>query len=292
VSQLRRLRQAQKLMPSFQTRLISTVRKHWIFILSWVGVPSFLDLLREYARAKAMDWVFDYLAKMGSIGKWIANYPFALLTISLVLIIVWLVSAVIQESRKITSSLILNEEGGPYQIQEISKAWSAGFGIAAIICIILIGYGAYKYTHLAQTLEQKGKDRTEAKSYAPASAGTAVLVQPGGKWISTDDTVNGAIENRGKIDSENLQVNPTNPSTPPVTHERVVLKQLWEFVEDGESLRQDSDLSSWVAKVGQYINDNVDKNLAAKFVEAPTFKRKRKVLLQCTQLMTQKIHAH
>jgi len=137
-----------------------------------------------------------------------------------------------------------------------------------------------------------GKPATEAKSYAPpASPGTAVLVQPGAKWISTDDTVNGAIENRGKVDSENLQVNPTNPSSPPVTHDRVVLNQLFKFIEEGVSLRQESDFKSWNTKVGQYISDNVEKSLAAKFVEAPSMGAKRRVLGECIQLVTQKIHA-
>jgi hypothetical protein len=173
--------------------------------------------------------------------------------------------------------------------------WSHGWSrfkrnsIASAIVVILLAVG------IPQFISQWKAEHEEVSSSLSHQDPVAVEIEKGGKWISTDDIVYGpdgrAIENHGEIDSKGLQVNPTNPASPPVTHDRVVLNQLFKFIEEGVDLRQESDFKSWNTKVGQYISNNVDTSLAAKFVEAPGMGAKRRVLGECIQLVTQKIHA-
>jgi hypothetical protein len=143
MSELRRTRQAERLATPFIRRIIIQIKLKWKQILAIIGVQSLLDLFREYGRAKFMDSVYD---KLGSFGQWLLTYPFAMLTIGIATVLLILVVTAIRESHIGQESSILGVDGHPLIIPpRISKAWSAGFSIAVLICVAFIGYGAYVY---------------------------------------------------------------------------------------------------------------------------------------------------
>lgn len=120
----------------------------------------------------------------------------------------------------------------------------------------------------AKTPAKPKKKQEPPKVYQPpASSPTGVLVQPGATWNSTDDTVsapNGtAIENRGKMTSKGLSVNPTpyDFSLPPV-------QQLQEFIDESHHLSDDSSVAHWRVKVMTYLHQQARFNQPAQFWNA------------------------
>lgn len=154
MSELRRRRQAQRALPDFQTKLIITLGKYWKQFLAVIGVPTGLDIFREIARAKAGDWILERLGTLGSIGSWVATYPFALVTVGLAVAIVSLVVVASRNSDAHSESTILDSEGNPYHVPRVSKALTRGLAIVAVICVAFIGYGVYIYYRTTPLLEK------------------------------------------------------------------------------------------------------------------------------------------
>jgi hypothetical protein len=151
MSQLRRERQAKRLAPSLMQRILLIIRKGWKQIFSVLGVSGLVDLIREYARAKMMDSIYEQL---GGFGQWLLSYKLALFTLGLIGVLVVIGFAAFQESRKSYDSLILDAAGNPYTIQRIAPIWSFGLAAIAMSCIALVSYGAYTFYRSQNFLEK------------------------------------------------------------------------------------------------------------------------------------------
>jgi hypothetical protein len=154
MSDIRRQHQLERKTADFATKLFLVLQKDWKGFLGLIGVPCFLGLLLNYVTGKAMDFVVENLFKLGPLGKWIATYPLGLVTLGLIAALAWLIVAAIRESNVIEESDILDANGEPYAVRRVSKAWSRGFILTAVICIVIIGYGGYVYYRTIPLLEQ------------------------------------------------------------------------------------------------------------------------------------------
>jgi hypothetical protein len=157
MSQLRRENQAKRLAaakPTFATRIAFNLSRQWKTLLALFGVSSGLEILREYLRSKAMDWVLEKIGGVGSIGLWVATYPFALLTIAVVGAIFWLIWITLRDPDERKDAVILDSSGNAYQPQRLSRTWRRWFAVAAVICILFVGYGGYVYLTKIPLLEK------------------------------------------------------------------------------------------------------------------------------------------
>jgi hypothetical protein len=141
VSELRRVNQAKRTMPALGVQVASIMRAHWRKILGLIGVPTLYDLVREFARAKAMEWIYQHL---GSFGVWMASYKLAGLTMGIIVAILWVVVSIFKETRARTS-VILDPTGNPYQIRVVSKAWARSALAVSCALVGLLIYGTYRF---------------------------------------------------------------------------------------------------------------------------------------------------
>jgi hypothetical protein len=107
-----------------------------------LGVGSLLDIVKEFLRAKMMDWLYE---RFGSFGQWLLNYPLNGLTISLVAALLFLMMLVVWESGTRKLSPILDTSARPYEMQGISNAWGVGFPLIVIIIVSSLSYGTFRY---------------------------------------------------------------------------------------------------------------------------------------------------
>jgi hypothetical protein len=141
VSQRRRLNQIKRTIPSLAARVASFVQKHWRKLFGFIGVPGLFDLIREFGRAKAMEWIYQNL---GSFGVWLASYKLAGLTMGIIIVILWVVISVLRETRS-RESIILDSSGTPYQIRTVSKAWARSAVTVSFVLVMLLVYGSYRF---------------------------------------------------------------------------------------------------------------------------------------------------
>jgi hypothetical protein len=108
----------------------------------------------------------------------------------------------------------------------------------------------------------------------PQNHAAAVLIEKGGKWDSTGDTIyapNGtAIENKGEITSKDLRVNPPNPRTVP--------EQLDTIVAASYDLRDFHGVSAWSRWAADFLRDNFNVEVANRFLSQPNLEKKREFL--------------
>jgi hypothetical protein len=139
-------------MPTLGARVASIVRTLWRKFFGIIGVSGFLDLVREFARGKAMEWIYQNL---GSVGVWIASYKLAGFTIGIITVILWLIVSVVKETRA-RESTILDSGGKPYQIRTLSKAWARSAVAVSCVFVVLLVYGAYRFYRITpQVLLEK-----------------------------------------------------------------------------------------------------------------------------------------
>lgn len=139
-------RQANKLrksQPNFGVRIVTRAKRHWKTALAVIGVPTIGDLIREFVRGRAMDWLFS---KVGSIGQWILTYPLAMFTIGVSCFVLWIAFIVIQEWSVKEESLVLDQYGKPSQKpRRISTKQAFVFVGSIVIAVSFVAYGAYRY---------------------------------------------------------------------------------------------------------------------------------------------------
>jgi hypothetical protein len=73
------------------------LRKRYMWLLGIVGLPTIGDLVREYARGKAMDYA---ASQLGVFGDFLVANPFALSSIGIIVAMVVLMVMVVSESIK------------------------------------------------------------------------------------------------------------------------------------------------------------------------------------------------
>jgi hypothetical protein len=86
---------------------------------------------------------------LGDIGRWLVAYPAAFFTLGLCVVMLIVVVATIRESSTSEGSAICNEQGAPYEKQPIPRNWTRGFVITAIVFMVIISYGTYRYYQIS-----------------------------------------------------------------------------------------------------------------------------------------------
>jgi hypothetical protein len=128
-------------MPTLGAQVASIVQKNWRRIFGFIGVQGLFDLVREFVRGKAMEWIYQNL---GSVGIWMASYKLAGLTIGIIIVILWLIASVIKATRE-RESIILDPTGKPYQIRTAPKAWARSAVVVSCALVIFLVYGTYRF---------------------------------------------------------------------------------------------------------------------------------------------------
>jgi hypothetical protein len=133
--------------PAFRTqnKIVVAIRKRWkaIFFLLF-GAQTLSQVLRGWIVGKFMDSLF---AEMGSLGLWLLTYPFAILTLVLIGIIVWIARVVISEATSSYTSTILDPKGNPINVKNVPQKWTIGFTLSCLAIIVFLGYGIVTWYH-------------------------------------------------------------------------------------------------------------------------------------------------
>lgn len=123
--------------------LILAAKRHWKRILKFLGVAGLIDLLKEFVRAKIMDWAYQ---RLGGFGQWMLDYPIAVLSLGIVAVLLALVVVAVKESRAKEFSHVLDITERPYEMARLSRTWSACFSIAVFAFAMATAYGTYNTT--------------------------------------------------------------------------------------------------------------------------------------------------
>src|SRR5437899_3352375 len=91
-------------------------------LLLLLGVTALADIVKEFFRAKLMDWA---VSNFGGIGRWIIANPFALLTFGTILCLFWLLVAVMMQTTPVVSP-ILDSHDRQIVRPNIPGRWSLG----------------------------------------------------------------------------------------------------------------------------------------------------------------------
>jgi len=126
----------------------------------------------------------------------------------------------------------------------------------------------------AEIIKEKQKPPVKkAEALVQQQKSPAVLVQEGGKWNSTGDTIYApdrtAIENKGEIVSKNLRVNPGSPQT--------VSEQLETLIAASAVLR-DSEVPIWSQYAANFLKRNFSEEVSSEFLALPDLAKKREFL--------------
>jgi hypothetical protein len=153
MSEIRRVNQTKRTMPpTLSEQVASVMQTHWRKFLGVIGVPGLYDLVREFGRGKAMEWLYQHL---GLLGVWLASYKLAGITVGIVIVILWLMLSIVRETRE-RESIILDHVGNPYQIRRVSKAWARGTVVVLCALVMLLVYGVYRFYYVSpQALLEK-----------------------------------------------------------------------------------------------------------------------------------------
>jgi hypothetical protein len=126
-------------------KVVAAVRLHWKRLLILLGVPTLLDIFKEYFRGRLMDWVVLHL---GPVGAWLLLNPWAFLTLATLTAIVYLsLGVIVHSGRKL--SAIVDHRQRAISRPVASARWRIGFGVVNLLVIVAIGHGAYKYSELS-----------------------------------------------------------------------------------------------------------------------------------------------
>jgi len=136
--------------------------------------------------------------------------------------------------------------------------------IGVTLVTALLGIGVWRLKESVQ------------KYLPPASPGTAVLVQPGGKWSSNCDTVyapNGTdIENRGEITSKKLSVNA--PSS--CSEQEVLSLEIASLLEQTKD--KNFNEARWTQFLSAIVKDKFNSQVASDFASQPSLEKKKEFL--------------
>ena len=122
---------------------METLRRYWRRILALIGVSTGLDIIKEFVRGKAENWVATHL---GWFGYWLVANPFALLTVSVIACLFWLALAALKECQ--THSVIVDQNHKQFAHPRTARRWNALMAIATVVVAGLVSYGAGKYYYV------------------------------------------------------------------------------------------------------------------------------------------------
>jgi hypothetical protein len=163
---------------TFSQRVASVVRRYWTDLLAIVGVSGLLDLLREFFRAKLMDFIASHF---GVFGQWLVANPVALLTLGIVAALIFLIAALVKEAYfAVTSeSPIVDHQNRPYSsTAKVSPKWAGGAVLSMVALIPLIEYGFQKYSSLVSMRSVVTMEHTEKQALLQAPPESSPSVKP------------------------------------------------------------------------------------------------------------------
>jgi len=141
MSKFSRKREMEEI-PPLGTRIITGIqrRTHWIGVCLGTGV--LLDILKHWIGGKAMDWLFNHF---GVLGIFLLSYKFAILTLAIILVLLWLAWVALREANVPRESLLTDEHCRPLKVRQVSRGWAIWFSVGVTICILFVGYGVWDY---------------------------------------------------------------------------------------------------------------------------------------------------
>jgi hypothetical protein len=151
LSERRELQQQIDSLPPAEIRILTTTSKHTKRLLIAALFPLSLDLLKEWASGRVVEFFFDHL---GIIGINLFRYKFAFLTLFLAVCLLWLVYVAFREGVIKKESVIRDLHGEPYTFQHVSLPWAMGFASFVLASLVVVGYGCYDYYKTADLLRE------------------------------------------------------------------------------------------------------------------------------------------
>jgi hypothetical protein len=146
------------------------------YLLLAVGVPSLGDLLKEYGRGKAMDWL---LSKTGPFSDFLRADPFAFTQIGLVLALIVVTVKVVGQSRKEIPSTIYEHRDKPFMKPPASDNWIVGFMLLMAAFIGVVCFGGYRYwQHRKPQLLSAVAAAASIKSTSPSNSAPVASPKP------------------------------------------------------------------------------------------------------------------
>ena len=134
-------------MENVSAKTAGGLRRHWKALLWIIGVPSFVDIIKEWARGRIMAWL---VAHLGSFGRWLAENPFAFFTLGLFFAMLFLAISVVRTELNPPASVIVDANRRPY-VSRPRVRESALIVAAIVVFSVLAVYGALKYWTIVKT---------------------------------------------------------------------------------------------------------------------------------------------
>lgn len=138
-------------VPRLGARVVATIARALGAIAGFLTALGIGDIIKHWLGGRALDFLFEHL---GVIGLFLITYKFAFLTLGVILVLLWVAWEVIQQATISEESLVDNLEGGKYTYTRVSRPWAAGFCIGLLLCIALVGYGAWDYSKSSALLRE------------------------------------------------------------------------------------------------------------------------------------------
>jgi hypothetical protein len=134
-------------MENISAKTAGGLRQYWKTVLWIIGVPSILDIIKEWARGRMMDWLVVHL---GPFGSWFAENPVAFFTLGLFSAGIFLAISVLRNEFNPPASVIVDVNRRPYVSPPRLKET-----VITVVCIVgclgLAGFGTWKYFAIKNT---------------------------------------------------------------------------------------------------------------------------------------------
>jgi hypothetical protein len=189
----------------------SALRKHYKFLLGIVGVSGAGDLVREYVRDHAMDYV---MSELGWFGAFLAANPVALSSIGVAVALIILMVMVVSESSREIPSVIYEHRDKRFTTPPAPRRWIAGFVITMLALTAVILFGTYKYwTHTSHHSDTQSSPDQNAKTPLPV-----IPEQPIAKNRPNTPTETGYPKKEPPTNSSKHQAEPPTVQQPAQSH--------------------------------------------------------------------------
>jgi hypothetical protein len=144
MSDIRRKRQIERVTPDLGTRIILAIQRRIRWVIGLVLGAGAADFFKGWIGGNAMDRLFGHF---GSLGIFVLRYKFAVLTLAIIVILLWLAWVALREAYISQESIIADYQGMPFRVTHVSKKWANWFLVSVVVCILFVGYGVIDYYH-------------------------------------------------------------------------------------------------------------------------------------------------
>jgi hypothetical protein len=132
--------------------VMELLRRYRRRIYIFIGVTTGLDIAKEFLRGQVASYI---VSKLGPFGFWLTSNPWAFLTLSAVVCLLWLILAAVKELASEDQSVILDQHRRKFPKPKKALKWYTGAVNVAVVAAGLMVYGARRYyivTHIAPPL--------------------------------------------------------------------------------------------------------------------------------------------